>query len=107
MQEFDLFDVDFPLPFQANPMFSLHAVGAWENGGILEIRFKGKRTDLFRLAAAEWSVLADVQRAVDPSAVGPWGHMVIQSDARFGYRFGLPPEQLHLTVVEDDDEEED
>ncbi len=46
------------LPYQVDPRFEFVAVGGWQTGGLLEIRWQGKLTDTLSLPASEWTAMA-------------------------------------------------
>ena len=66
MNHLNVFDQS-PLPLGVDPRFELSAVGDWDNGGLLEIRFATKSIATIDLTVSEWSVLAMLMQAAKES----------------------------------------
>lgn len=63
---------DPSVPYQVDSGFELEAIGSWSNGGVLEIRYQGKRTDILTLTASEWTAMATLIKASLESKDDHW-----------------------------------
>lgn len=71
---------DSSLPYHVDPRFEFVAIGSWETGGLLEIRFQGKLTETLSLPAAEWTAVAALIKASLKSQHDHWAKAFVLAD---------------------------